>query len=213
MGHGNIAMTSPTQHGTPDPSHLSMDDRIDLLCDRFEEAWQSDKRPVLEAFVQENEGVDTTALFKELLLLDLEYRRQAGESPEREDYEKRFSQFTDLILKAVPAGKTDKLSKTAAREPGSLQVVKVGQRIAQFEIVERLGAGAFGAVWKARDTTLKRAVALKLPLAGDLTAEELRRFIREGQAAAQLNHPNIVSVHEVDASTRPLTLFQTTSAG
>jgi WD40 repeat protein len=70
--------------------------------------------------------------------------------------------------------------------------------LGKFQLLERVGIGAFGAVWKARDTTLDRLVALKIPHAGLLTeAEELERFQREARAAAQLRHPGIVTVHEV----------------
>jgi serine/threonine protein kinase len=65
-------------------------------------------------------------------------------------------------------------------------------------LLERVGVGAFGAVWRARDTELDRIVALKIPHSGLLTAnEELQRFQREARAAAQLRHPGIVTVHEV----------------
>jgi WD40 repeat protein len=70
--------------------------------------------------------------------------------------------------------------------------------LGKFQLLERVGTGAFGAVWKARDTTLDRVVALKVPHTGLLTADEdLERFLREARAAAQLRHPGIVSVYEV----------------
>jgi Flp pilus assembly protein TadD len=70
--------------------------------------------------------------------------------------------------------------------------------LGKFRLLERVGVGAFGAVWKASDTTLDRIVALKVPHSGLLTdAEELERFQREARAAAQLHHPGIVPVHEV----------------
>jgi serine/threonine protein kinase/WD40 repeat protein len=70
--------------------------------------------------------------------------------------------------------------------------------LGRFQLLERLGVGGFGAVWKARDTELDRLVALKIPHTGLLTDKgELERFQREARAAAQLRHPNIVTVHEV----------------
>jgi serine/threonine-protein kinase len=70
--------------------------------------------------------------------------------------------------------------------------------LGRFQLLERVGVGAFGAVWKARDTELDRVVALKIPHTGLLTADEdLERFHREARAAAQLRHPGIVTVHEV----------------
>jgi WD40 repeat protein/tRNA A-37 threonylcarbamoyl transferase component Bud32 len=70
-------------------------------------------------------------------------------------------------------------------------------RIAHFDLLERLGAGGFGTVWKARDSRLDRIVAVKIPRKGELTSAEAQQFLREARAAAQLRHPNIVSVHEV----------------
>jgi WD40 repeat protein/tRNA A-37 threonylcarbamoyl transferase component Bud32 len=70
--------------------------------------------------------------------------------------------------------------------------------LGKFQLLERVGQGAFGAVWKARDTELDRIVALKIPHTGLLTAgDDLERFHREARAAAQLRHPGIVTVHEV----------------
>ena len=70
-------------------------------------------------------------------------------------------------------------------------------RVAHFEIIERLGMGEFGTVWKARDTLLDRTVALKIPRREQLDPLSIEKFMREARAAAQLRHPNIVSTHEV----------------
>jgi serine/threonine protein kinase len=72
------------------------------------------------------------------------------------------------------------------------------RRLGKFQLLERVGVGAFGAVWRARDTELDRTVALKIPHASLLNSEaDLERFHREARAAAQLRHPGIVTVHEV----------------
>ena len=68
--------------------------------------------------------------------------------------------------------------------------------VGHFELEERLGSGAFGTVWKARDTLLDRTVAIKIPRKEHATEFDAEKFFREARAAAQLNHPNIVSVHE-----------------
>lgn len=71
-------------------------------------------------------------------------------------------------------------------------------RLGRFQLLERVGQGASGAVWKARDTELDRTVALKIPHAGLLDSEDgVARFAREARAAAQLRHPGVVTVHEV----------------
>jgi tetratricopeptide (TPR) repeat protein len=69
--------------------------------------------------------------------------------------------------------------------------------LGRFDLVERIGVGGFGSVWKARDKELDRTVAIKIPRAGGMTAEQQEKFFREARAAAQLRHPRIVSVHEV----------------
>ncbi|MEX2317580.1 MAG: protein kinase [Pirellulales bacterium] len=70
-------------------------------------------------------------------------------------------------------------------------------KMGRFELIERIGVGGFGSVWKARDKELDRTIAIKIPRQGAMTAEEQEKFFREARAAAQLRHPNIVSVHEV----------------
>ncbi len=84
---------------------------------------------------------------------------------------------------------------------GSDEVTQTRRRpnrtLAHFELVDHLGTGASGSVWKAKDRNLDRFVALKIPRREQLTEDELEAFLREARAAGQIHHANIVGVHEV----------------
>jgi serine/threonine protein kinase len=70
--------------------------------------------------------------------------------------------------------------------------------LGKFQLLELIGQGTFGDVWRARDSELNRIVAVKLPRQGlDISPKELQRFIDEARKVAQLRHPSIVAVHEV----------------
>ncbi|MGH9853329.1 MAG: protein kinase domain-containing protein, partial [Blastocatellia bacterium] len=103
--------------------------------------------------------------------------------------DERAGDFLNQPVHAVAAG----LLAGASSDP-----LRAGQRIGRYRIVSRLGAGGMGEVYLAEDTQLDRRVAVKLlPAEFTTNADRVRRFIREAKAASALNHPNIVTVHEI----------------
>lgn len=81
-------------------------------------------------------------------------------------------------------------------KPRSFQADEL-KTVGRFRLMDKIGAGSYGSVWTANDTQLDRVVAIKIPRKGQLTGVDTEKFIREARTAAQLDHPNIVRVHEV----------------
>jgi pimeloyl-ACP methyl ester carboxylesterase/predicted Ser/Thr protein kinase len=92
---------------------------------------------------------------------------------------------------------TDLLAPDDAAEESQTPGLE-GKAVSHYRVMEKLGEGGMGVVYRAEDTTLERTVALKFLSSGSFgTEEEKRRFIREAKAAAALDHPNICTVHEI----------------
>ncbi len=79
----------------------------------------------------------------------------------------------------------------------TLSKSRSNRTMGRFELVNEVGVGAFGSVWRGKDPQLDRTVAVKIPRKGQLNKQESEQFFREARAVAQLKHPNIVPVHEI----------------
>jgi tetratricopeptide (TPR) repeat protein/tRNA A-37 threonylcarbamoyl transferase component Bud32 len=316
---------SPIMSDDSSSRPLPVLERIDKICDAFEAAWPAPgrmaARPQIEDYLGDSLGPERSALLTELLALELEYRREDGDTPAPEDYLGRFPEYSNIVdhvftsatglptpaqsLAAEPKpDKRDSLKTVALATPvhfptppgpiptpadagarqvpgpeiprrrrrGSDRVMSRDERvidlvlradelhaqgqcvtpeelcancpelleplrqalqaarwmdelpekstpkegpitvpaksqterpspsadIAGYELLEVLGQGGMGIVYKARQVRLNRLVALKMIRAGEhATRRELARFRTEAQAVAQIQHPNIVQIYEV----------------
>ncbi len=97
--------------------------------------------------------------------------------------------------------------KMADEKPHGLVI---GQQLGHYKILAPIGAGGMGEVYLARDARLERQVAIKvLPAQFTRDAERLQRFVREAQAASALNHPNIITIHEIGTAAGALQFIVT----
>jgi serine/threonine-protein kinase len=162
---------------------LSSRREVDAVCERFEKAWLRGERPRLEDYLLgDRDEPMRSALLMELLKVDLEYRRKHGEQPEEAEYRARLGTEQERIIAEVFA--------TPARG--------AAMEVPGYQLLEELGRGGMGVVYRAYQVKADRLVALKMVLNGELaSSEELRRFKDEAPAIAALDHPNIVSIYDV----------------
>ncbi len=191
--------------------------RMDEVCDRFEAAWKAGLRPRIEDYLEEPAGPERSALWHDLLVLELVYRRRQGERPTPEEYRARFPARVNLVGKALGEADLsvpqDSQSPAGSYHPGwespdpegsfaqlpEKSIRKAGwPEIADYDILAELGHGGMGVVYQARQHQLNRLVALKMIRAGiQARPEELDRFRLEAEAVARLHHANIVQIYDI----------------
>lgn len=167
-------------------------ERIDDRCAEFERQWQADQPPTIESILSRDVAEEERdVLLAELIVLEIDYRRRRGEVPTAQEYRQRFPEDAEAVNDALnESGK-----RTGAFQPPTTG--RLAELFPGLEILELVGAGGMGAVYKARQAGLDRLVALKiLPEEFGHDVRFALRFTREARTLAKLSHPNIVSVYE-----------------
>jgi serine/threonine protein kinase len=206
--------TSPeTRAGLP----FAAAEEIDRLCDAFEDAWlQGTPRPIEEC-LRAADPTCVPALREELLRLELECRCRRGERPRVEEYHARFPEYAavlpDWLQEAASAAASDSTGTPLAVAPSTVDRLSTMEPpspaatasapgplppvLGEYEVLERLGAGGMGEVYRARHRRLGKLVALKVLRQARLgSGQALARFRRETEAVGQLDHPHLVEAHD-----------------
>src|SRR5262245_58841 len=189
---GEALVSNASGPGDESPP-LSVEQRVDAVW-RFEAAWQAGQRPPLELYLGEAPPEARPALLRELVAIDLAYRRQGGESPTPEEYRRRFPEHTALLEGLFVPGADLSATTIDGAVPGPRQ--SPGATASRYVPLRPHARGGLGEVHVARDAELHREVALKriqAPYAQD--PESRRRFLLEAEVTARLEHPGVVPVY------------------
>jgi serine/threonine protein kinase len=190
----------------PPPERLRA---LDAVCDAFEALWKKGSRPVIEEILGRIDEDLRPMLQQELIRTEVEWRCRLGEEPSAEEYRTRFPVRDDdldgwitearrsgVLLSGSLASETASqgyLSPATGASGTSASGVAPPRTLGEYDLLDRLGAGGMGEVYKARHRRLDKLVAIKL-LGGRLhdSGLALARFLREMKAAGALEHPNVV---------------------
>ena len=173
-------MTTGARGDELDPN-LSAADRIDAICDDFEQQLIAGKNPLFETYLKRVPETDRSDLRRELDALYREYRRATP-----------FVPYPD---ETTPLGNEQEDIYHSTRS--KVQADEMPKRIGRYRTIDSLGHGGYGQVFRANDDELGREVAIKVPHRKRIRSQEdVDDYVTEARTVAQLDHHGIVPVYD-----------------
>jgi len=195
-----------TAHGASRASHSTV---VEEFRAEFSADWCPGTPPRIEDYLIRVPGEARATLFRELLAVELAFRRSRGELPDSGDYSERYPQFYDEVSKLFETQEgeahfdsraggslsTESLAPRVRAAPGESLA---GRTVGRYRLDVWVGRGGFGEVWKGYDPELNRPVAIKLARRDRHFPDSLVNQLRdEARRAAKLSHRGIVTVYDV----------------
>lgn len=186
---------------TSDPSDLlrqlpsSVWNMLEERLKAFEAAWRQGEEPKIESFLPQDSKHSLSFLF-ELVLIDQDWRARRGEPFGSEEYLSRFPELKEhpkFVAQLTEAGHTS----APLREQDSTSATEGFPTIPGHEILDKIGEGGMGVVYRARDLNLNRLVALKMVRSvSSAKPDAVTRFFAEPEIVARIRHPNVVTLFQ-----------------
>ena len=199
---------------------------IESLCDAFESALQTEQSPKIEDYLDKVARHQKTALLRELCLIEIQYRIERKDEVTLAEYFERFpaqKEVLELLLRGNPrlhfgASEANPGETVVRHAPDeftnfsnwqSFDTVRSEEKrnipestpktmFGGYQLIEKIGQGGMGVIYKARQQKPNRIVAVKMIRAGKLAAPaDIQRFQSEAEAIGRLAHPHIVPIYEV----------------